>query len=202
MCTCSLLSLFCLSAQSCLDYSLVALNFIASMFHHVSSSINLVTKLKNCSFQKCFEVRVLWLFVYHCVCHHRALDNQVYAAGVSVARDKANSTLVSPWWWCDANEVFMVCMWLTHTHVTLHWCLHGLCVCMSGGVVCVCVCVCVCMFACMCACMCICVCRLIVAVVIKLAPKSPIWHFKLSPKPVCCLFFRFLWHQIRDTVNT
>ena len=42
--------------------------------------------------------------IYVFVCHHRALDNQVYAAGVSVARDEsasyvswANSTLVSPW---------------------------------------------------------------------------------------------------------
>ena len=39
-----------------------------------------------------------------CVYFSRALDNQVYAAGVSVARDEtasyiswANSTLVSPW---------------------------------------------------------------------------------------------------------
>ena len=49
------------------------------------------------NFSTVFEIDVF-------VCHHRALDNQVYAAGVSVARDEsasyvswANSTLVSPW---------------------------------------------------------------------------------------------------------
>ena len=105
-------------------------NFTASMFRHVSSifSNKLVTEITY--LKKCFKVHVcvhvLWLFV---ICHHRALDNQVYAAGVSVARDEsasyvswANSTLVSPWWgvWC----------WL----------------------VCVCVCVCVCVHACVHAC--------------------------------------------------
>ena len=47
---------------------------------------------------------IVQLMSYRCVNYHRALDNQVYAAGVSVARDEsasyvslANSTLVSPW---------------------------------------------------------------------------------------------------------
>ena len=42
--------------------------------------------------------------VAHIFCYSRALDNQMYAAGVSMARDEtasyvswANSTLVSPW---------------------------------------------------------------------------------------------------------
>ena len=74
--------------------------------------------------------------LYHCICYHRALDNQVYAADVSVARDEsasyvswANSTLVSPWWgvWCT-------------------------CVC-----VCVCACVCVCVHVCVCMHVCVCV---------------------------------------------
>ena len=47
-----------------------------------------------------------WLVSHYLICVYfsRAVDNQVYAAGVSVARDEtasyiswANSTLVSPW---------------------------------------------------------------------------------------------------------
>ena len=83
-------------------------NFIASIFRHVSlifsnKLVTEITHLKDVSKYVYFDC-----LSYHCVCHHRALDNQVYVAGVSVARDEsasymymyvswANSTLVSPW---------------------------------------------------------------------------------------------------------
>ena len=50
----------------------------------------------------CCNLKVLDLLIF--ICYYRALDNLMYAAGVSVARDEtasyvswANSTLVSPW---------------------------------------------------------------------------------------------------------
>ena len=80
-------------------------DFIASKFHHVNSifSSKLITEITH--LKKCFSKYMYFdCLSYHCVCHHRALDNQVYAAGVSVARDEsasyvswANSTLVSSW---------------------------------------------------------------------------------------------------------
>ena len=45
----------------------------------------------HCSFENVLKYVYFDCLLYHCVCHHRALDNLVYAAGVSVARDESAS---------------------------------------------------------------------------------------------------------------
>ena len=61
------------------------------------------------------------------VCFHRTLDNQVYAAGVSVARDESASyvswALVSQWWpMCPCQHLHPCGEGVVHTLVVSCWC--------------------------------------------------------------------------------